>query len=102
MKPTYHYTTVIEALEDLKEKGFTYDFNIHQDDIKSNPHKFEVNHVYRYEGDTDPDEESVVYGISSDSGKKGVFVAGFSANSNNDAAVVLEKLCIETGGQSKL
>ncbi|RTZ03503.1 hypothetical protein EKM02_01330 [Flavobacterium sp. RSP49] len=102
MKPTYHYTTVIEALEDLKEKGFTYDFNIHQDDIKSNPHKFAVNHVYRYEGDTDPGEESVVYGISSDSGKKGVFVAGFSANSNNDAAIVLEKLCIETGGQSKL
>lgn len=102
MKPTYHYTTVLEALEDLKSKGFTYDFNINQDDIKTNPHKYEVKHVYRYEGDTDPDEESVVYGISSDSGTRGVFVAGFSANSNDEAAVVLEKLCIESSGQCKL
>ena len=42
MKPTYHYTTVSEALDDLKEKGFTYDFNIHEQDIEKNPHKYEV------------------------------------------------------------
>lgn len=102
MKPTYHYTTVLEALKDLKEKGFTYDFNIHQDDIKANPHKFEVKHVYRYEGDTDPSEEAVVYGIVSSSGEKGVFVSGFSANSDNDAAIFLEKICIESSGQCKL
>jgi len=102
MKPTYHYTTVLEALEDLKEKGFTYDFNIHQEDIATNPHKYEVEHVYRYEGDSDPSEESVVYGIVSNSGEKGVFVAGFSANSENEAARVLEKLCIEGSGQCKL
>lgn len=102
MKPSYHYTTVLEALEDLKEKGFTYDYNIHQNDIKTNPHNYEVNHVYRYEGDTDPAEESVVYGITSDSDIKGVFVAGFSANSDDAAAIYLEKLCINGGGQCKL
>ena len=102
MKPSYHYTTVLEALEDLKEKGFTYDFNIHPNDIKTNPHNYRVNHVYRYEGDTDPAEESVVYGITSDLDIKGVFVAGFSANSDDDAALYLEKLFIDGGGQCKL
>ena len=97
MKPTYHYTTVLEALYDLKEKGFTYDFNVHSEDIIANPHEFEVLHVYRYEGDSDPDEESIVYGINSISGEKGVFVAGFSANSDNEAASILAKLCIEGG-----
>ena len=102
MKPIYHYTTVIEALEDLKGKGFTYDFNIHNDDIKANPHKYQVKHVYRYEGDTDPGEEAVVYGISYDLGENGVYVAGFSANSNNDAAIVLEKLFIESNEKHNL
>jgi hypothetical protein len=102
MKPIYHYTTVLEALDDLKEKGFTHDFNLQQEAIKANPHAYSVEHVYRYEGDTDPSEESVVYGITSNSGEKGVFVSGFSANSDNEAAQVLEKLCIESSGQCKL
>ena len=96
MKPTYHYTTVLEALEDLNDKGFNYDFNLHQQDIKINPQNYEVKHIYRYEGDTDPDEESVVYGIESVFGKKGVFVAGFSANSDDETTIVLNKLSMSS------
>ena len=99
MKPTYHYTTVLEALADLKEKGFHHDFNLQTEAIKTNPNEFSVEHVYRYEGDSDPDEESVVYGIISASGKKGVFVAGFSANSDDEASKILEKLYIESNRQ---
>lgn len=102
MKPIYHHKTVIEALEDLKTKGFTYDFNIHNDDIIANPHNYQVKHVYRYDGNTDPGEESVVYGISSTLGQNGVFVAGFSAVSNNEAVLVLENLCINVNGQCSI
>lgn len=99
MKPTYNYTTVLEALDDLKEKGFLHDFNLHYKNIKVNSHDYSVEHVYRYEGDSDPDEESVVYGIISNSGVKGVFVAGFSANSDNEAAQIIEKLFIDNNGK---
>ena len=95
MKPIYHYATVAEALEELNKNGFTHDFNLQDENIKKNPHNYEIEHVYRYDGDTDPDEEAVVYGISSNSGEKGVFVSGFSANSESEAAAVLAKLCIE-------
>jgi hypothetical protein len=95
MKPIYHYATVAEALEELNKNGFTHDFNLQDENIKKNPHNYEIEHVYRYDGDTDPDEEAVVYGISSNSGEKGVFVSGFSANSESEAADVLAKLCIE-------
>jgi hypothetical protein len=95
MKPTYHYATVIEALEELNKKGFTNDFNLQDENIKKNPHNYEIEHVYRYDGDTDPDEEAVVYGIRSNSGERGVYVAGFSANSENETVDVLAKLCIE-------
>ncbi|MBG6111285.1 hypothetical protein H4V97_000391 [Flavobacterium sp. CG_23.5] len=102
MKPIYHYSTVSEALNELNGKGFAYDFNLHEEDIKKNPHQYQIEHVYRYEGDSDPGDEAVVYGINSTSGQKGVFVAGFSANSDSDAARILAKLCIDDSGQCEI
>jgi hypothetical protein len=29
----YHYATVSKALDELNENGFTYDFNLHEQDI---------------------------------------------------------------------
>lgn len=92
MKKTYHYASVSKALDELKEKGFTYDFNIHDEEIISDPNQHEIIHVYRYEGNSNPDDEAVVFGIKSESGKKGVFVTGFSANSVSEAAQLLIQL----------
>ncbi len=94
MKPIYHYSTVSEALNELRQLGFEYDYNIHHDDIIRNPGDHDIEHVYRYEGDSDPGDSAIVYGIKSVDGKKGVFVTGFSATSGNQAAIVLAKLCI--------
>jgi hypothetical protein len=95
MAKMYHYSTVSKALDDLNEKGFTYDFNLHEADIVKNPNNYEIVHIYRYEGDSDPDDEAIVYGIKSSSGKKGVYVAGFAANSVNEATQVLIQLSIK-------
>jgi hypothetical protein len=43
----------------LNELGFTYDFNLHED-IPKNPDKYEIVHIYRYEGDSNPDDEAIV------------------------------------------
>lgn len=96
MNRMYHYATVSKALDQLNEKGFTYDFNLHEDDIVKHPQDFEIVYIYRYEGDSNPDDEAIVYGIKSiKNGRKGVFVAGFSANSDNDAVRVLIELSIK-------
>jgi hypothetical protein len=92
MSRIYHYATVIDALADLKEKGYNVDFNLAEQDIVKNPYRYSIEHVYRYEGNTNPDDEAVVYGIKSSNGSKGVFVAGFSANSEGDAAQVLNQM----------
>jgi hypothetical protein len=102
MRPIYHYSTVSEALDNLTKMGFTYDYNIHEHEIENAPHIHEVKHVYRYEGNSDPGDSAIVYGITATSGKKGVFVAGFSANANSQAARVLDKICIEGSGQCKI
>ena len=95
MKPTYHYMHVSKALEDLTNKGYTHDFNLQDEIIQKNPHHYVIQHIYRYEGDSNPDDEAVVYGIINNLDEKGVYVAGFSANSQSEAATVLAKLIIE-------
>lgn len=91
----YHYATVTTALEELKEKGFTVDFNNQEGRIINSPHDFTIVHVYRYEGESDPGDEAMVFGITSSTGEKGVFVAGLSAFTDNSAAMVLNELSIK-------
>lgn len=95
MKNRYHYASVSKALEELKEMGFTIDFNLKEDTIKQNPDHFEIIHIYRYEGQSNPDDEAIVYGIKSKNNEKGVFVAGYAANSDNEAALALYNLSIK-------
>jgi hypothetical protein len=95
MKNRYHYASVIKALEELKSKDFVVDFNLLEQDILNNPNNYQILHIYRYEGDSNPDDEAIVYGIKSNTGEKGVFVAGFSPNSESEAAKVLHELSIK-------
>ena len=101
MSQIYHYATVSKALDELSEKGFTFDFNLHEEDIIKNPDRYEIKYIYRYEGNSNPDDESIVYGIQSKSGKKGVFVAGFSANSATEATQVLINISIKERNSGK-
>jgi hypothetical protein len=66
--------TVSKALDDLNEMGFTYDFNIHEDDIVKIQAIMKFNIFIDTEGDSNPDDEATVYGIKS-TWVKGVFVA---------------------------
>ncbi len=91
----YHYATVSKALQDLADKGFTTDFNLEEDRIKNSPDDFEIVHIYRYEGETDPGDEATVYGVKSKDGEKGVYVAGHNAYSEGSAAMTLHQLSIK-------
>jgi rubrerythrin len=91
----YHYATVSKALEELAEKGFSTDFNLDEKRIVENPNDFEIVHIYRYEGESDPGDEATVYGIKSTSGEKGVFVAGDLSLGEKSATKVLNDLTIK-------
>ncbi len=97
MESHYHYATVSEALAELRQKGFTVDFNLEENCIvcnndKFNPDEFDIVEVYRYEGDTDPADEATVYGIESKSGVKGVLVTGYGISGDSMSTELLQKL----------
>lgn len=77
METKHNYETTDVALAKLKEMGYAIDFNVEFEEILRDAENYQIDHLYRYEGASNPDDESTVYGISNiDNGKKGVFVAG--------------------------
>ncbi|SFI79819.1 hypothetical protein [Myroides guanonis] len=96
MKKMYHYSTVEKALRELKEKGYTIDYNIEDNHILSEASNYVISEIYRYEGMTNPDDEATVYGITNKiTNEKGVFVAGNLAFADSDMAKILLKMEID-------
>ena len=92
----YHYASASKAVEELQEKGYVIDYNIEENIILSNPEDFEIVHIYRYEGMSNPDDESTVYGIERKNGDdKGLFVAGNLSFADNETAKLLLNIEIE-------
>lgn len=76
-KIQYRYKSAAIALEELNKLGYVIDYNIEKKQIKENPEQFDITFIYRYEGDSNPDDESSVYGIINKNNEdKGVYVAG--------------------------
>ncbi len=95
-KRQYKYAGAEQALEELTVEGFLRDYNIESEEIIKNPDIFEITYIYRYEGMSNPDDESTVYGIkNTETGDKGVFVAGNLSFNEDDAAKVLLQLEIK-------
>jgi hypothetical protein len=95
----FTYETVTDALQGLKQRGFSIDFNLEQDRITCpvplvslRPAEFEITEVYRFEGNSDPADEAVVYAIESKAGHKGVLVNGFGPSADEVGEEMIEKL----------
>jgi hypothetical protein len=97
----YTYDTVVEAVKGLKQRGYTIDFNLESDRISCpktllslTPADFEITEFYRFEGDSDPADEAIVYAIESKEGRKGVLVNGFGVSSEEVGEEMVVKLAV--------
>ena len=95
----YAYDTVSEAVNGLKKRGYTLDFNLEKDCLVCHgtqkslqPSEFEITEVYRFEGNSDPADEAVVYAIESRHGDKGILVNGFGVSAQTAGGEMVEKL----------
>lgn len=99
MQRQSHYATVSEAIEELKKRGFTLDFNLEENCLVCHPEKFnaqdfDIVDVYRYEGDTDPADEATVYALESKFGTKGILVTGYGISTDNMSSKIIENLAV--------
>jgi hypothetical protein len=94
------YGTLSETINGLKKEGYTLDFNIceesvacHQTNLILSPEDFEIDKVYRFEGESNPDDQSILYAISSPKFEvKGVLVNGYGISSDDVTNALIKKL----------
>lgn len=96
------FTSLVEALDDLRRRGFTEDFDLQptclecaRRQLQLHPDDFEIVEVYRFEGATNPDDSSVLYAIEGTGGLKGVLVDAYGVYANAVSTELLAKLQVK-------
>lgn len=94
------FGTLSETINGLMKLGYIHDFNIseeclvcHQTNITLSPNDFQIDKVYRFEGESNPEDQSILYAISSAKFDiKGVLVNGYGISSDDTTSKLIEKL----------
>jgi hypothetical protein len=95
--PNYE-PTLVETLEKLRKEGYSEDFNISFDGLVCGevcllPSEFEVDQTFRFEGNTNPSDEAILFAISSITGDiKGVLVNSYGTYADDMTEELIHKL----------
>jgi len=80
------YESLAEALADLRKRGYDVDFETQSNclycselDLRLNEEEFQIDEVYRFEGNSHPIDNCVVYAFTSPTGIRGTIVDRLAA-----------------------
>lgn len=98
------FGTLSETINGLVKLGYTHDFNIHEEclvchqmNITLSPDDFQIDKVYRFEGASDPEDQAILYAISSTKfDVKGTLVNGYGISADESTSKLIEKLQTHT------
>lgn len=93
-------TSLSDILDKLRTEGYTRDFNVIEecmictvDNTKLDPTQFKIDRYFRFEGQSDPDDQAIVYAISSKDGvQKGVLVNSYGLYSDDATDKIISLL----------
>lgn len=95
------YTSLSVAISELQKEGYTEDFNLVDEGIESRALKSkwkagecDVVKFYRFEGPSDPGDNTILYLIETTDGKKGLLVDVYGADTGNVSPEMIKKLHI--------
>ena len=94
------YGTLSQAINKLKlEEGYEEDFNLLDEEIELKSkdqtfgvEEFEVDKVLRFEGMSNPDDNAILYAITTSDNQKGVLVDGYGVSSGQISKKMMKKL----------
>lgn len=95
------YDTLTEALNDLRQRGYGLDYNMtgaqaYCAEVQETlgPDELTIMEMYRFEGDSNPDDNMVLYAIESRKApaNKGVLVAAYGPDVETETATFIQRL----------
>jgi hypothetical protein len=94
-----NYDSLADALNDLRERGYNADFEPQSNclycdnlDIRLYEEEFHIDEVYHFEGDANPDNNAVIYALTSPTGVKGTIVDAHGVPGVNTSSDIQRKL----------
>ncbi len=94
------YETLSEAIAHLQQLGYTIDYNLKEhgllldSPIQRETDKLDVVKFYRFEGESNPGDNTILYVLETDTGKKGLLVDAYGAESSNLAPEKIQRMNI--------
>jgi hypothetical protein len=96
------YDTLSEAVNDLQKRGYTYDLQAgghclvcDSKGVSLDPQEFHIDEFHRFEGFTNPEDQSIVYAISSEKHDvKGILVSAYGPDANSMTQDMVRKLAM--------
>ncbi len=96
------FETLSEAMEDLKKRGYTYDFLLSYDaieckalNVRLGAAEFHVDEVHRFEGLNDPDDSSILFAVQASTGLKGLIVDAYGAYADTLHSDMIKRLTVD-------
>ena len=81
--------TLSEVITNLTQKGYEVQFKVTDEGLVSlstdkvyTPEHVKICHFYRFEGESNPADNSILYAIETREGEKGTLVDGYGASSD--------------------
>ncbi|MTI20019.1 hypothetical protein E1176_03195 [Fulvivirga sp. RKSG066] len=95
----HNLKTLVEVLNDLKEQGYTADFDYREGklvtlgntDSSFDPDGVTIKEEFRFEGETNPADSSILYAIETADHTKGTLVDSYGADTHTDLEDFLKK-----------
>lgn len=91
--------TLSYKMAELKKLAYTYDLNLCSEHVECNalklklhPEDFDVDKIYRFEGMSSTDDNSILYAISSKKGVKGLLVDAYGVYAEKISEAMRKKL----------
>ena len=94
------YSSLSEAVNDLQKRGYTDDLVIGNEcvvcsakGLSLDPEQFQIDEFHRFEGHSNPEDQSIVYAISSkDERIRGVLVNAYGMDASSLTQEMVRKL----------
>ena len=91
--------TLVSTLNTLVQKGYTEDYKVNDKGLKALkrdkvylPDQVKVVDFHRFEGTSDPSDESILYAIETNDGGKGTLVDAFGPSSDTKVTAFMQKV----------
>jgi len=94
-----HLNTLVDCVNSLVLKGFTEDFKAKENGLQSlatkkvyKPGQVKILNFYRFEGNSDPADNSILYAVETEDGKRGTLVDAYGPYSDSNVTKFMNEV----------